>query len=469
MPTPEIDPIPLPTDLGPTAKEYLEHHGLMATVPTIRSSDYSLALRSPRLYYLIRRLGLIPALRWSEAMNRGSWFHTILGLYRAPNRRAVYAKLVLKRIDELKAYCDTAHIGTERMLAIIDREHLDAATALGWFEALETVEIHNQTTGEKFTIRQFLDQPRWKHLGSEVRIVRPHKINGKEVLMVIQLDCLLYDRDSNKLWIFDGKTTSETPLSRVATVKHEFQTQHYMVTTDWAIETGLLQSKFDLPDDVTLGGMMHCPVWKPGIRFGMKDRPHRWYSEGKRTGMCGTVIRAAGDEGYDVVVGEIGSDQDWSPTTTAPTMEEALKILHEITGKKPEKQFTGEPDLRHFVTRLQEAYKGYEEKLLGEGKLAEPPVNLTWTTHAVLLDKDWLTDYWDCVQYIHSHAVRTAIPENFLPPDMREIRGSEYEPFFTNPPAAWPEIVRDRHFITARRDDDLEGTTDAIIDQLQEN
>lgn len=478
MPTPKLDPIPLPVDMGLSAQEYLEHHGLVASVPTIRSSDYGLALKTPRLYYLIRRLGLVPAMRWSEAMNRGSWFHVLLYLYKAPNRYSLYDNILNARLDELRDICKTFDIKGEQEEAIIQREQKDAYTARAWFEALDFVPIRRESTGETFTIREYLSRPDWVDLGGEIRIARP----WQDTSLVIQLDRLLYSRKANKLWIFDGKTHAETDnqgnpscLKRMSTVKHEFQTKHYMVNTQWALENGLLHAQFhDLPDDVKFGGMIHIPVWKPKLVFGMKDRPYQWQSSGKRKNMEGAIIRAPGsDDSYNVVIktidapGVVGETGD--VCFTGP-LSEAKETMHEVTGKKPDKVFVGEPSLERFVERIKEVYRAegdYEH--LAEGFKTDPPVNMHHTSAVMLLDNEWLTEYWDCVQYIYSHATRPATPDNFLPPDMHDARGGEYAPFFINPVSKWPEIIAQNHFITQRRDGDIEGELDARrIDVNQE-
>ena len=69
---PNQEPQPLPTDRAKSARIYLEPEGLVARVPSIRSSDYGSALSDPFGYYLRRRLGLTPPLLYSEALARGS-------------------------------------------------------------------------------------------------------------------------------------------------------------------------------------------------------------------------------------------------------------------------------------------------------------------------------------------------------------------------------------------------------------
>jgi len=57
------------------ASDWLAHNGLVARTPLIRSSDSSLVRNCPFLYYLVRRLSIVPAIKNSEALSHGSWFH----------------------------------------------------------------------------------------------------------------------------------------------------------------------------------------------------------------------------------------------------------------------------------------------------------------------------------------------------------------------------------------------------------
>ena len=463
---PDLAPIPLPTDLGESAYRYLQHHGINAIVPTIRSSDYGLCRRSPRLYYIIRRLGLIKALRWAEALNRGSWFHTIFGLYKAPHRRSLYDKMLAARCKELLTTCRMIGYGVEATEDVIQREKLDALTALGWFDALEFIPIKFDSTGAHDTLREFLDHPRWGHLGGEVRIVRKWEATA----LVVQIDRLLYNRDTNTVHIVDPKTTTESCLQRLSTVRNEFQTKHYMITVDWAMQEGIIQKMFDLPSDAKFGSMMHIAIWKPGITYGQKDRPYHWYAEGKRKKVKGNLLHTREEGIWQAVACHFTQRLEIDGSVVGEgDFEEAFDALHKATGKKPDKVFVGEPDLARFTKRLRECYLAQGEyERFAERHAEDPPINVSFTGAANLKDSLWLTDYWDCVHYIHSHATCDPHPENFLPPDMRDVRGTEYLPFFTNDIMRWPEIIQENHFVTARRDADLEGKTESAISSLQE-
>ena len=113
--------IAMPTDMGESAYRFLRHHGCEAVVPHGRSSDYGLCRKNPRLYYIIRRLGLVNALRWAEALNRGSWFHVLFGLYKAPHRMSVYEKIIETRCRELTTTCHFMGKGSEATEGIIQR------------------------------------------------------------------------------------------------------------------------------------------------------------------------------------------------------------------------------------------------------------------------------------------------------------------------------------------------------------
>ena len=102
---PETKTLKTPTTRGLTAYDYLRHHGITDQPPTLRSSDYESCLSDPFRYYLTRRLGIYPALSWSKALNRGSWFHVMLALIDNPQQATIYCGLMAKRALELRTIC----------------------------------------------------------------------------------------------------------------------------------------------------------------------------------------------------------------------------------------------------------------------------------------------------------------------------------------------------------------------------
>ncbi len=459
--------VSMPTDMGESAYRYLRHHGIEAVVPHGRSGDYGLCRSNPRLYYIIRRLGLVPAMRWSEALNRGSWFHILFAHYDHPDRLKIYETLVDLRMEELRATCTAFKISDEKRAIIIQRETLDAVSARAWFEATEYVEIIDPNTSQNWgTFQEWLRNPRWRKLGEEVLLSRTHP-DYPEMPLVAQFDALLYEQSANELWVVDPKTCSETTIQRMTTCTYEHQTRQYLTLAQWALDTGLMQKRFDLPADCTLGGMVHVPIWKPGIRFGMKDRPFQWHSIGKRRKAHGILYHPSDKPDLwksawaheSIPITEVTAHSG-----TQGTYMHCYAALHEATGKKPEKVYMGEPDPNRFVDRLKDCYLGEGDYLAeAEERRLNPPVNMSFTSATIMHDKDWLTEYYDCVDYVYSHATRDPFPGNFLPPDLRDVRGKEYAPFFTNPPAQWPEIIAKNHFITARRESDVNLSEATIL------
>jgi len=460
MPAP-TKAIPLPIDRGESAADYLEAHGIVAHFATsMRSGDYELCLSNPHLYYLIRRLGLRPALGWSKAMNRGSWFHHLLALFNNPNRFKLYDALQTQRLAELGGTCKALGLSVEKALEITARELKDAAVARAWFEATESVPIKRKGIDKATTFQEWLRDGGWQVVGSEVQIIYMHP-DYPGVPIVVQYDLLLYNPKANALWIVDGKTTSDPCIIRLATTKHEFQTQHYLVTADRHLPT--LAKALDLPGDVHLAGMIHIAIWKPGIEFGQKDRDYQWVSEGKRKGIVGRIIRVSSPTSPErpYRASWYATDGDGTGSVSSVgTFEECFEALHEATGKKPEKLYSGEPSLPNFIKRLGQCYRA-EGEYLGEklNREEDPPVNWIYTSATVLQERAWLTEYWDRVQFIHSHATRPPVPSAFHRhiSDLRKWgRLSEYAPFFLSEPKDWPEIIKRNNFIIAHRDDDVD-------------
>ncbi len=54
---------------------FLAEHGYPAQPRTIRSNDHELVTRCPRLYYLIRALGLVSAITPPSPDSAGTFYH----------------------------------------------------------------------------------------------------------------------------------------------------------------------------------------------------------------------------------------------------------------------------------------------------------------------------------------------------------------------------------------------------------
>lgn len=452
---PETTPLPLPTDRARSARAYLESEGLVARVPSIRSSDYNSALSDPFGYYIRRRLGLIPALSYSEALSRGSYFHTLFALYDRDDRWQIYKRMCSSRLAEINKICKDLRISEGARADAVQNEQLDQAMASAWYNGFENLPCLNDTSALDLIHDNFIK------LGAETRLTWVDD-RFPRTKQVAQFDLLLLNRKTNKLWIVDAKTTAAPPLIRLSTVKEEFQTMHYMHALEWFFSRGLLHKEYDLPPNVQLGGMMHVAILKPSITFGQADRDFHWESDGKRTGVAGRIMRSP------VHLKDLGdyvikwTKNQPSPEPCCGTMDECLHVLHEVTGKKPEKVYQGEPSLSRYSERCMRWYKGEGEYLdKAPDFVNDPPINISYTHASVLLDKDWRTDYLSRVAMIYDLATREANPCNFLRNIDALRMGSKlahYSPFYLTEPKDWPALVHTQQFLVAHRDaGDLPG------------
>jgi hypothetical protein len=447
---PETTPTPLPTDHGRSARMYLETEGLIARVPSIRSSDYSSALSDPFGYYLRRRLGLTPALSYSEALSRGSYFHTLFALYDRDDRWQIFRRQCESRIAEINQICRDLRITETARADAVQNERIDQAYASAWYDAFENLPCLNKDSALDILSDNFVK------LGAELRLTWIDERFPK-TRQVAQFDLLLLNRKTNKLWIVDAKTTAAPPLIRLSTVREEFQTQHYLHALEWFRDRGLLTREYpQIPADAEIGGMMHVAILKPSIQFGQADRDFHWESEGKRTGVSGRIMRTPvtlQSRGTHVI--------KW--TANAPYLEpfcgsvdECLQELHERTGKKPERVYQGEPSLANYVQRCSRWYKGEGEYLDRAPDFDnDPPINISYTHASTMLDKDWRLSYLDRVAMIHDLATREANPCNYLKNIDALRMGSKlanFSPFYLTEPKDWPMLVQAQHFLIAHRD-----------------
>lgn len=446
---PETKPTPLPTDHGKSARQYLETEGLIARTPAIRSSDYTAALSDPFGYYIRRRLGLIPALSYSEALSRGSYFHTLFALYDRDDRWQIFKRQCAARLTEINNICKDLRITETARADAVQNERIDQAFASAWYNAFETLPCMNGNSALDLLSDNFVK------LGAEVRLtwVNPHCPKTQQVA---QFDLLLLNRKTNKLWIVDAKTTAAPPLIRLSTVREEFQTQHYLHALEWFHERGLLEKQYNLPKGVEIGGMMHVAILKPSIQFGQADRSFHWESEGKRTGVAGRIMRTPvnlQDRGTHVIKWTAG--QPYAESFCG-TVDECLEELHKQTGKKPERVYQGEPSVDNYISRCNRWYRGEGEYLDRAPDFDnDPPINISYTHASTMLDKDWRVSYSHRVAMIYDMATREANPCNFLK-NIDHIRmGAKlalYSPFYLTEPKDWPNLVQAQHFLVAHRD-----------------
>ena len=420
---PEIENVPIPTGRGREAQKWMEYHGYVDTTPSIRSSDYEGVLHCPFQYYLSRRLGLSPALRWSKALSRGSWFHKRLELYRDTPEvvSSCTNKMLTDRLEELEEICKTIGIKGESKDKVLDREKKDFACAMAWYQVSMNLQLPQQKLP---TANEFLKQEHFRHLGSEVgiRLHMPKIHRAGKVMLTAMLDTLLYHKEQNSLYIVDAKTTAGSAEERLITCPLEFQTQHYMMVLKLALESNLVQSVYDLPEDVRVGGMVHIAVQKPTIEFGMKDRD------------CEEI-------------------------------EHTLQRGPRKGQVEIRKNYSGEPRFENYLERCEDWYRGQGEyEHLAERWNMSPPINYSLTYGNLLQDEDYLDEYYARITLIKKYVQCKAIPKNF-PRSANHLRQfgrmSPFTPFYLTPPKEWPDIIKAESFIQIDRDEDVEFIIDA--------
>lgn len=392
-----------------TSQDVVEAQGLVAVVPPIRSSDYSLCCRSPFSYYMRRRLGITEALSWSKALSRGSWMHErFRHLYRtAEDASSCYYRALDLRVEELTSACAELGIDGDARRSIVEREIRDAETSYAWHDAASRVVISR----DHGTFAEFLRRPYWRVLAREARLVSPLPRGWHKVHCVAQPDLLLWHEGQGSVWIVDLKTTSESPRTRAASCPIEFQHLHYCSIASDLLKRGVMQKRFDLPSDARLGGFIHLIVRKPTIEFGMKDRHFTL---------------------------------DDSPLRSGPRKGEP----------RNERVYHGEPVLENYVRRCRDWYAatGEHEHLAAEWA-ADPPVNMSICTWSP--DDRTRRQYEAARDLVARWAMRTPDPDVFPRPAQLSLHGrlDPLSPFMLLPYEQWGEIVRQERFVVARRDD----------------
>jgi len=396
-----------------------------SVVPSIRSSDYECVLGDPFRYYLTRRLGLVSTLSSSTALSRGSWFHkaaeydTLYGPLTPSHPLMVSFDACLNaRLQELTESCATLGIVGDARRTIVATEKEDAETALAWYCAASRVSI----SPKYGTFRDYLSQPYWKVLGREIpiSIATPpdHRLTMEDLHSTKYLrrrttmDVLLFDTNTELLWIIDWKSCSEPTEVRLASCPIEYQTLHSIYMLKDLLKTGLPQTVFKLPENVQVGGMIHIAIQKPSLRFGQQDR---------------------------------NFTLDTSPLKSGPRKGQP----------RNEKVFHGEPSLPNFIARCDDWYQGVGDYLhLLSERSSHPVVNISHT-YAHHLDGEAYSDYLARTEFIAHHATRHPHPSNFLKsPSSIAPYGtlSPFAPFYLCHPSQWPEIIQREGFTVRHRD-----------------
>lgn len=449
-------PTPFPTDRKLSALTYLEAHGISASSPpSIRASQLDCADNNEFIYFLVCRLGLVPALSYSAALSRGTYFHYRFALMGKPNAHATYDALCAARLDELKATCKALNISGEATEGIINREIEDQLLATIYYDAATTVKLPGTDNRPTHSFEEYMLREGWRIVGSEIRIALTIPKLSPTIPLVCQLDLLLLHEKTATLWIPDAKTTSYSPRMRAATISYEFATQFYMLLVQEALDRQVLQSQLNLPEHTHLAGMLHPIVQKPTIRMSAQDRDFKWVSDGARKKMRGTLRRAPSTASHEWMA-------EWAPYdyTLGPaqfnhydTFDNCFAVLHEATGKTPEKAYFGDPRRENFLARCRQWYT--DEVSANPG---DPPVNISRTPASLLRDPHYLSTTHQRIERLVDLASRTPYPENFYVPNERSLLGisgnlNPYAPFILKPIRDWPDVIKQDNFMVCHRDE----------------
>lgn len=361
----------------------LEEMGLRPSTPPIRSSHYGMALRDPWSYYVIHRLGLVPKLSWSKCLTLGSWFHTACEFHQNPKAHephatpwAAYRELLNARLQELAAICASIGHSPQAVEKIGLREEREAYSAWALYHGSSKVPLPSSS----LTWTETLHHRKYVVLGTEIDLTMTHPVINHPV--GVRLDALLYHREHNTLWIVDYKTTSKSIMDRAAICPIEFQTQLYLDVVDTLLTTchpsmEKLLAPLNLTEDqyntLSVRGMMHVIIRKPGIQFGMEDRDFE--------------------------------DKEFTPTR-GPNKG--------VT--RMERVYVGQPKLSNYVRRVSDWYTRSGTYLhLAETESAETfPVGISHSPKSLVLADDQLHSYHSRLKFLHSMATRIPAPENFL-------------------------------------------------------
>lgn len=407
--------IPAPSlrsdDWGP----WLAANNLHVTTPPIRSSDWSTVSSDPFSYLLHRRLSLASPLSYSRALSRGSWFHTRAEFFfnplPLPSIRAALSRLLLLRLAELTATCNTLGIVNESRASILERETRDCAASCAWFENALELPVPT-SSGTPHPLRDHFSH--FRVLSIEPRLCA--RLPGHSATCLLaQPDALLYHTRQHLLYALDWKTCSETATTRLASCPIDFQSRHYPFVLHSILP--LLISTYSLDPSTTIGGMYHVALQKPTIDFGMNDRPFTL---------------------------------DTSPFKSGPR----------AGTPRNEKIYSGEPSYPLYLARVRRWYLALDEySHLSSSRTAGDILNVSRLTPEVL-DKDTLPEYLRQLSTIYEHAIAeprpTSFPRSSSGVTDRYGRLTPFAPFYLTDPSAWPEVCARHGFAQIPRDPDLD-------------
>lgn len=419
----------LPSDRGAEAANFLAECGFQPQFPIATSTALARARSCSFAHYLIDRLGIVPALSYSPALGRGSWYHARMALDARDLDPADASWKMLALLDvrkrELRETCSKLGITGDSLKEVLDREERDCKAASAWWEATLHIPFP-YLNGGSITLHRFFYGGPLRVLASELTLLWRYPGHEK-VPLVVTLDKLLFTEASGQpaLWIHDAKTSADPPAirrdgvivgGRLLTCPLELQTRHYMRVVHELLPT--LISAFNLPPSTRLGGMIHHALQKPTIDFGQNDRRFTL---------------------------------DTTPFKSGPRKGQP----------RNEKVYYGEPDYTLYIERVKRWYAGTEEySHFAQKRLDEPPINISWTNASPDLSAPEDLEYNDhLLDFLCEGRRPSPVPSDYVRNSSYLAENTKYAPFYLCPPAQWPEIVNREGFVRAFRHPHITDST----------
>jgi hypothetical protein len=111
--------------------------------------------------------------------------------------------------------------------------------------------------------------------------------------------------------------------------------------------------------------------------------------------------------------------------------------------------------LENYLERCRQWYRGEKDYAhLAGDRMAEPVVDLSFTSGTALQDAQWVGQYEARLAIVNKWRIATLEPHEY--PWPTEVHGSgtldTYAPFVLRPVSEWPDIVLQEGFVVVDRD-----------------
>ncbi len=237
--------------------------GLGIQKPKISQSGIALYRSCPRKYMWVQRFGLRPkGPRYSPALSVGQYYHKFI-------------EDAWRGIPEEKTTLWCGDVNDKLLAEFKEQDGADLAYFEDEQRLERDLECNLVLARAMFTAcKQYFtwDRERYETVMVEQRIVV--RLKGLKRPIEGTLDRVIRDKRTNKYWIVDYKTTSDSAVDRSLTCPIETQGQLYR----WLLAQ--VKPEWDCV------GILHSIIQKPTIRFGREDRAFVWethtFTRGKR-------------------------------------------------------------------------------------------------------------------------------------------------------------------------------------------